>query len=517
MKKKILVFSFLAIVFSCSDELNTDLKLSHPRETQERTSEIKVTSEGFLSFDSKDIFNKYIAFLKEGEQSIKTRTTLKNKYNIKNFMSLNDLRDRITKVKTRTSINNDNEEEGTEDEYKLALAESLVYDDVLTAVLDTSLRVEISDTVYKITPYGTMYAHKNYATKMYSQNDPLKFKQEPSNPNEYSTGHREVMLYDTFHKMDSLFGKTRNVEMKSIDRYALVSYNGGSNIEPFRTETNFFSSNKEDNTRYYNLNTYAWRNKTLMGRIISTLRGKDVCREKYFDKQHRVQCNLYQSNYVFYASTGFKVIMQKRKKFAFVKYWIKTTAEDKVIGMENLSGEMKIVQNPFENIPNFNTFKTSYQGIVNEMVYAGIGKPTFVEDWLNDKILCFYSDWRKWDIEPEKLTADLTKKIIYQGLTELQGKILNPIGKKITTPDPRMAVIDGKNGNLKFYYYGLQGYGPGSSKSIRFSQSAGIVIRNGKILPSIPERFIIEEAEIFGAVKYNGIWMGVRFNTGVER
>jgi hypothetical protein len=171
------------------------------------------------------------------------------------------------------------------------------------------------------------------------------------------------------------------------------------------------------------------------------------------------------------------------------------------------------------SIVNYGTFTSAWQGQINNMVYSGMGKPTFLEDFVEDEVQTYFVGikdftlFNKWNIDPWAWTNNLTHDQIYSALNSLTGKyIAKPIQKKIAVEDPKVAYIFGKRGELEEHITGFKTYGAGSSKVIRFSQSAGITINLGhSVTGYIPEKFSINEAEVFGAVKYNGQWRGIRF------
>jgi hypothetical protein len=94
----------------------------------------------------------------------------------------------------------------------------------------------------------------------------------------------------------------------------------------------------------------------------------------------------------------------------------------------------------------------------------------------------------------------------------MTGKVANAAGKPLTKQDPRIALVMSTRGEMETYITGIQSYGSVSDKTIRFSQSGGISYRvGGAVSGYIPEKFAIQEANIFRAVKYNGKWKGIRF------
>ena len=64
--------------------------------------------------------------------------------------------------------------------------------------------------------------------------------------------------------------------------------------------------------------------------------------------------------------------------------------------------------------------------------------------------------------------------------------------------------------NIIQFITGVKRYGSTSTKVVRFNQSFGFSYI-GIIKPFLPSEFKIEYFDGFGAVKYNGKWLGIRF------
>ena len=497
--KKVYLYSIslLICITSCSEDAIT---IDNVESTESATNKmIEVTEDGYLNFKSQAAFDDYINSISDVKGTFTTRSAHAG---LAGFTSLNELQKNLTTLSTRSEdIDEEGIEEGNEDEYRLSIAQELIKDDVLNNVLDTTLRVSIADRFYKIAEQGTFYCDKKDIEEMpriISSFD--KNSLTPISDNVYRINDR-FYFYDSF---GFISGNPTSEDMELIEE------------EPELQTRSVAFGDINYNSSIYGLNTYNWKNKTVLGKVTSWLFGKDVSRDQNFDKKHRIQCELFEVSYVFYASTGFKVKMQKRKKVWFVKYWVGTGAQDMVIGIERLSGKMKFNYNPGQ-VPDYGTFTHTWQGAVNNMVYAGLQRPTFVEDWVNAQIATIFPgikqfNFLKWKIEPWAWTENLTKDAIYSGLNSLTGQISTGVGKKLQKEDPRIAMMLGKRGELETHLMGIQAFGARESKTIRFSQSGGVSISlGGKIVGYIPERFSITQAQVFGAVKYNGKWKGIRF------
>lgn len=235
--------------------------------------------------------------------------------------------------------------------------------------------------------------------------------------------------------------------------------------------------------------------------------------------------NLFQVNYGFYASTGLKVKLQDKHHFLGIPFWKQKTAEKIVIGIEELDGVFEVSSLPFNSYAtSYHTFTSTIQNVVNNMFFVGFGKPEFLEDFVNDKVINVIAgvtniDFSTWKQNPYTLTAGLTKDVIYGGLNYLSNKhVYQPTQKLISSKDPRVAYLfQGQSASEKVYAYciGTEEYSNVSSKTIRFSQSFGFTISWGfDNLPIvgtfIPVQFKINNVKIFGAAKTDNAWKGVR-------
>lgn len=159
----------LLVFFSCSED--SDLLLDNINENQESTlnksSEVSITKEGFLSFSSFNALETIISNIELGEKiGVKPQTIVTRAIN-RDFESISALRECVDRdgggggYTAQLPTSDDDIEEMSIHEYRLMKAEELLLDNVLTEVLDTTLRIGVDDIVYKITDFGTFSAHKS--------------------------------------------------------------------------------------------------------------------------------------------------------------------------------------------------------------------------------------------------------------------------------------------------------------------------------------------------------------------
>lgn len=367
-----------------------------------------------------------------------------------------------------------------------------------------------------------MYAKIEYKEKVDSIAEISgEVSKSPVATNVYETDS-DVFIADTYGRI------SEGEEIEAEDWMELIDVLNPQNrpdIPPITTHptTPTYQNNSynwgsvEENTSFYSLRNRKWDAKTALGDFLEWLSGSKYIKEdNKFDKNHRVQCRLYNLDYAFVNSAGFRVEIEKRKKFIFIPYWVSCGgAEDLVIGFEDFQGEVSI-EHPI-SITNYVTYYTSHlNGAVNNMVYAGLCKPTFIEDWINSSNLpCLFhgvitDNLREWGINPGLNTEHLTKDAIDMGLNSLFGKTLDGMKSALKKGDPILNINPYAEDKHEFWIYGINGWKNTNSKSIKFGESYGFTYPN-VWSGWTPEKYKILRPQMFGAIKYNGKWRGVRF------
>ena len=265
--------------------------------------EIEV-KDGYLIFSSDSVFKRTIEAIQSQEDDpseTRASSCLNNELpNVEGFKSIASLQKELARQSTRSSgseyESDADDEEMSLDEYNAMKAEDLLIDPSLTEVMDTTLRIQISDRLYKVTKYGTFSVDTN----------------------------NEASLYDEIAKFDTTL--VRNVEngqtimlnngVSFTNTYGNRSIESENlQIDPQEVSTRAIESTNGINLQQgYNTLDFKWKNHSVWQKFWDTVSGKDVYRENSFDKKHRVQAEVFNVNYQFYASAGLKVKMQKRKK-----------------------------------------------------------------------------------------------------------------------------------------------------------------------------------------------------------
>lgn len=512
-----LIITLLSIItlgfVSCSDDEITEVT---PDAFSNPTIRVQ---DGYLAFQNQITFDSIVEKLRDAAHTvtIPTRGAQNNPYDLlpSHFISIAKTKENAHKA-TRV-ISEEESEEITLDEYNAMKAENILVDPLLTHLMDTTLRIQIADTLYKITPHGVFFTNTSNASSLESI----------------------IETFDTTQIAHYTYGESYMLRsgvtfMPSRDK----SYSTTADIEPIQksVETRMIHSDTDLNLHVgYNTEDYRWKNHSLWQKGLDFLRGRQVNRERYFDKKHRIQVEVFDVNYQFYHSAGIQVKMQKRKRF-IVNYWVSDKCEDLVIGFNLVSGTLTM-DNPTNYsaiMPSmssqWHTFKSYFENQEKEFIYQRIYHAPIVKDWINttvDKLYLFLphihlktGSGRTILHFPTHKTLqqmyDAPFKAMWSIIHSINGKWINSIEKEIKPTDPRLAyLIWGRNEftfeKSKPFITGVKHYGHSSSRTVRFSQSFGFHFDGGAVTPFLPSKFTIQYFDGFGAVKYKGRWLGVRF------
>lgn len=172
-----------------------------------------------------------------------------------------------------------------------------------------------------------------------------------------------------------------------------------------------------------------------------------------------------------------------------------------VIGFDEFSGTFK-VPIPWNNVKQADKeLQTTINNIGYNYIYGQIQHIDFIHDWTSSSII----------ISTQKQLEKQAAKML---MSQITNKTLEPLkGQNINIQTPKTIYSGFDSGTKKVYLQGFRNYGS-RSKSIRFSRAGGFTIIptkswNPKQLQV--ESFSLESVSVFGAIKYNNQWRGVRF------
>lgn len=500
---------------------------------------VSVSEDGYLVFSSTQAIKNYLNQIEKGEYE--AIVPIDN--NGKKFKSLIETNnDNSSRLKPMSMSTYDGMEEMTVDEFRTYLAEEIVKDPLIYNIVDTTLRIGIGDSLYKITKYGTFIAPYekeeviDYIIKNYNQL--VAYIQPAGKEDEYTINMPEAMQIMLLSPQQSYYYEL------PIDGGGSSGGGGGSSGSGSNNENND-ADNEDDvtNVAYgvqrspttssdvdnvnYGLRTYQWKEHTIAGKLLHWLTGsRDIERHVKFNKNRRVRCELFKVNYGFYASTGFKVISQQRKHFLFVPYWTSTNASKMVVGIDQLDVDLK-----FNSVPNssasllgaggYGIFTSTLNNHTANFVLKAMGGVGFLNDLTEDIINFVVGDFV--DKIPNSIYNQIYKapgNQVYNFFKSLNNQIIfNPIQKQIKPKDVRSAYLCWGGTNIvKTYNQGIVEYTNRASKTIYFSQSFGFTWASGMSMPMgyLPVTSEIKKANIFGAIYEGGKWLGIRFVHNVD-
>lgn len=398
--------------------------------------------------------------------------------------------------------------ENDEDELEFCLNDSVIADAMFAKLLNADREIQVSDTVYKFVKNGVAYTHKEFANELKSiENATSSIKVTPGN--EGVTQNISDKMF--FIPMD--FQKAVHVDNNQPGSYQGGSNNGSNSDNsnskpstpgygvddsgnPLQLENGILIPGKNvREVNYYDKGDGSWFHRTVTG-----LFGRNVTAIKEFSDGKKLTLNLYDQNYIIYASIGTKLKLQKQVAYI----WWNVEAEEMELGWETVTLKYHILEPiPFPTHPK--TGNTIYPVSCRNPVSFG-----------SDNTILFHIPFIDYDFK----TKDLYKayktaiKLVLSRATDL----LSQLNK------------DRRNGMMSFndkYAYLI--YGPNSKHAIKkraignnfyakwlpgnyeFTFSVG----NGsfslkKINISDIDRMELYRASIYGAIKYNGEWLGAR-------
>jgi hypothetical protein len=237
-------------------------------------------------------------------------------------------------------------------------------------------------------------------------------------------------------------------------------------------------------------------------------------------------------NYCFYASSGFKVKLERQKKFWFIKYWVDETADKIIVGFDEFTGKLKF---NFPQVPvrtqtdAINALSGYLNGVTKNFVFKGYNSLGFMKDF-SSTVYSFIPEFNlpigtasndminnAVQTQAKDFINNVAPKTVYNCITGFTGKYISALKKYVEANSPRALYVLGSPQELSVFSNGIQDYGRTSSKTIRFDRSFGFTASflNGSLSAStyLPSTFEISQIDMFAAVYWGGQWRGVRFYT----
>lgn len=554
-------FSLLAMACFLSASCSKDTGVFNTSVDELVREETDSSQRKYLSFASRNDFSLYVEQLRQGGDGLRSARAYA-RYVPEGFKSIASLRQEqlrsmsssTSTVATEVALIDDapdleSDTEMTSEEFALFRAEELILDSTLRFALDTTLRVEIADSLYAVTEVGTFIAPTiqeealNKAIedfRLISQTTDLLSPVVPvvAPKDQFNSMSSEISFdapKERISELSNTLAKLQPGQVMSvgnsvyyIDSYGVVQ-NAFQTSSPIVNHSPLIYAPREPELpefhKNYNVNTYVWKEKTFVGKLLGKVFGHNISRENYFDKRHRVQLVVYDVNLGFFTTTGIKARLQHRKRFLWFNIWHETVAEKLVVGFNQFHAEItdKSIgtkpQNPVA-LSTLNSFQTTVNGQITDFVTRTYRNIDFIDDWAHDiAALVPLIKVGPLEINPTKAYEFLyntpRKEIISLLNKNVNHMVFDPLRKKASKEAPRMGFFPNGSGKSQVYGIGVSEYENIKGKSIKLNLAFGLSFSHGggktSISPFVPRDVELKAFDVFVSVRRNGVWKGVRF------
>jgi hypothetical protein len=533
---------FVLILNSCKDDsIIQETGETIKRDKKETEKEVTVEN-GYLVFSSQTVLEEYMNKVQKALEESNDKEILKNRAimpHISGFVSLADKLGRLKNSQLKSGTNNYN----VQKDFEYELTSQIIPDEVIHYVVDTANQVKIAGRIYQISPFGTF---------IYNEEDSVEYIKLCESFIDIFNNYTEqkdsiTYIYGNITFIDS-FGRMINSDNTPIEEQILSEFDG--NTETTENNINNLKSTSTriipEYTKTYNLSTYKAGAKTIAGKAIQHIFGKNSWRKKRLDSKHRIKVKLYSVNYGFFRNQGFRVEYNtkkdrtitvfyfkhwrlRKKKIKLWSYWSSSKSiKEMVVGIDFFKGYTEYttygIGEAFQKNMQKQFSKNIGKYTIN-MCYNGLLKtPTQkVRGWATN-LYIFSGSVGIWN--HGFTDNELLEKGFDAGIDALRGMLKRKTSGLIydiigNTTNKPVAILtpNYKNGGNKEYLLlsGIYKYYNRSKTHVKLGHSSGginlCLNPDGKIRSFsgfTPNKFRIDEAYIFGAVKYNNKWSGIR-------
>ncbi|ASZ10207.1 hypothetical protein CK934_04035 [Chitinophaga sp. MD30] len=360
--------------------------------------------------------------------------------------------------------------------------DDLVPDPNFAAVLNEKMEVQVENTIYKVTPYGTFMIEEQAYPEFIEVLDakPLPddlvlvgdvFYRNNIGDNIYDI-QPGVKLIDTYE------AATSDLEdVLQIDNYA-VTYTPTWQYRP-----------DADAWIYDNLPTVRFGGKTWLGKLFESIRGREEIYTDNFESKRRVRVNFYNASWGVYSAVGLSVKMQKKNWIG----WSGTEAQELRMGWDAL--EYYIGSLPSAPPPP-----------ITAQFFNPVDLPKITKDYVEVDLLGYGFTFDR------NATIQKGIKKIHELLPSVPG--LKPKGERTVNYAYKVWADFGRTAISIVQDRDEQvGYNVESLSKV-FDWSVGIKaswsFTGTPTLGYGPLKFTISRASVFGIARYNNIWKGAR-------
>lgn len=533
--KRIIALLLIGTIVSCEKHGFTERKA-------ENNKEGVVLENSYLSFSSNAEFEKY---LDEVSSMLNNNTRLKSSSVVNQPIGFYSLADKIADADQTSLKSGGGNNVDYEKLFEAELLRDLIPDNILHYALDAENRVKINGKIYQITELGTFIYEP-------SEKDNFDIFCETfiDNYTKYDSKSGNVYTYGSFTFIDTYKHIEHATMNEALDLLVSdLAWDGNENVEDQGAYLK--SSAGKINTAYtstYNLTTHNAARHTIIGKPIDNLSGKWFKRS--IGSRYRIKCKLYTVDYGFYKNSGFKTKFQIqqvktitigwgrwKKKITIRGLWIKKDAPKMVVGIDHFKGYTEMTTFGLDKYYNDNydeiadhSKKWSNQFV--KMVYAGFLKDAsnVAKGWVSSRINMFdatstieiLGNTYNLSYYERKAFEEAFDKARDEGIKQLKKKsysfVYNQLGGDVNKP--KVLFVPGGGGYSNREYLVLEGVSPYTNKdevktnfgAPSFGLKLGWSSGSGWGMPSgfTPNKFVVEEAYVFGSVYYGGKWTGIR-------
>lgn len=435
-------------------------------------------------------------------------------------------------------------EEQSESEVYQELVYTMIPDEIIHYVVDTAQRVKIDGKIYQITEVGT-FVYDNLEEAAFDSiysifldvYDKYDFQLDSV-----------TYVFGNIKFIDS-YGYVEKGKFKIEDLIAEISADSVSQTESIQTKSaNLSPTLTEVNDLYtstYNLSTHKAGGKTWAGKIISGTFGENNWTETSIDSKHRVKVKLYSVNYQFYKNSGFRVEFQEqkeaytyitfwrwKKKVVLYRYWKNMVVPEMVVGVDYFKGYTEYttfgIDKYYNDLPK--DYSQDYGTFVAQLAFKGFFKTpieiatnwTSEINWFNGNIQLKNPFGKDFNYDLSKIEEEAFKGIIDFASSKMKSWTKAGIRPNqgypvaLFAPDASGSSKQSSSNRDYLLLQGVKKYTNKSDVSVRFGMPSGGLSLGGSSFNSLspsgftPNAFHVQKAFVFGAVKYNGKWIGIR-------
>lgn len=423
--------------------------------------------------------------------------------------------------------------------------EKLVPDKIFASVLNENAEIQIDNTVYKVTKYGTFMIPTD---KLGRVNDLVKiWDSKSSNQSNMSVqsikgnNYQDTERYSPYANADIVYDNFYSIE-QNIYLYDTYGYTDGNNpdfYEPDVIESrytspdyiqnftideadylsvwsnpfeisgtpnqNIYEIQNTENHIYNNLATFNFGAKTLGGKLIEAIRGRDEVYTVNFSDNNRIRVNFYDASYIIYSALGVSAKMQKKNWIG----WSGTNADELRIGWD-------AIQYDAGWSLSFTPPSSSYVSPYSKPSYYEVDVPgskhkfalfdltalgyrikpiiSYNSNEVTQKAIKFAYDQARSLLRPNEISAVSNKPFAFLTYAEVfNDKRIVTVGKdeeRSNNNETMRRTFDWRTGTLK----------------LTFNLGTGEFSPSGEIA----KEFELDQASVYGIAKFANQWKGVR-------